>query len=83
MKKLIKVVGAIIENQNSEILCDIRSTWMTLHNLWEYPGGKGQKDEEIGDAIVRGIEEELGYDIEFKEVLHDNTHEYDGLIKKF
>jgi 8-oxo-dGTP diphosphatase len=80
MKKLIKVVGAIIENQNSEILCALRSTKMTLPNLWEFPGGKVEKDEEIADAIVREIKEELGCEIEFKEVFHDNTHQYDSFI---
>lgn len=80
MKKSVKVVGAIIENNNSEILCALRSTKMSLPNLWEFPGGKVEENEKISDTIVREIKEELGCDIEFKEVFHDNTHEYDSFI---
>lgn len=80
MKKLIKVVGAIIENEQNEILCALRSTKMTLHNLWEFPGGKIEKGESISDAIVREIKEELNCDIEFISMFNDNTHEYDNFI---
>lgn len=80
MKKLVKVVGAIIENKNSEVLCALRSTKMSIPNLWEFPGGKVEQGEEISDTIVREIREELGCHIEFKEIFHDNTHEYDNFI---
>lgn len=80
MKKLIKVVGAIIENENNEILCALRSTKMSLPNLWEFPGGKIEEGESLGDAIVREIKEELDCTIEFIDVFNDNTHEYDKFI---
>lgn len=80
MKKTVKVVGAIIENKNSEVLCALRSTKMSIPNLWEFPGGKVEQGEEISDTIVREISEELGCHMEFKEVFHDNTHEYDNFI---
>ncbi len=69
MKKLIKVVGAIIENENNEILCALRSTKMSLPNLWEFPGGKIEKGESLADAIVREIKEELDCTISFIDVL--------------
>ena len=40
MKKTVKVVGAIIENEKKEILCALRSKDMTLPKQWEFPGGK-------------------------------------------
>lgn len=80
MKKLIKVVGAIIENENNEILCALRSTKMSLPNLWEFPGGKIEEGESLGDAIIREIKEELDCTIEFVDVFNDNTHEYDKFI---
>ena len=40
MKKKVKVVGAIIENDSYEILCALRSPKMVQGNLWEFPGGK-------------------------------------------
>ncbi|GAA0179059.1 (deoxy)nucleoside triphosphate pyrophosphohydrolase [Clostridium sediminicola] len=80
MKKTIKVVGAIIENDNNEILCALRSPEMSLPNMWEFPGGKVEKDEELGQAIVREIDEELGCIIESGEVFYDTTYEYDKII---
>ncbi|MDS1002024.1 (deoxy)nucleoside triphosphate pyrophosphohydrolase [Clostridium sporogenes] len=80
MKKLIKVVGAIIENENNEILCALRSTKMSLPNLWEFPGGKIEKGESLADAIVREIKEELDCTISFIDVFNENIHEYDKFI---
>lgn len=80
MKKLIKVVGALIENENNEILCALRSTKMSLPNLWEFPGGKIEKGESLADAIVREIKEELDCTISFIDVFNENTHEYDKFI---
>ena len=60
MKKIVKVVGALIENDNNEILCALRSKNMSMGNFWEFPGGKIEKGETPGDAIVREIKEELG-----------------------
>ncbi len=80
MKKLIKVVGAVIENENNEILCALRSPSMSLPNMWEFPGGKVEKDENLKEAIEREIQEELDCNIEFSSVFNDNTHEYDPFI---
>lgn len=80
MKKKVKVVAAIIENENNEILCALRSPHMTLPNLWEFPGGKVEKGESLKEAIEREIREELNCTIEASEVFNDNTHEYDTFI---
>jgi 8-oxo-dGTP diphosphatase len=80
MKKLVKVVGAVIENENNEILCALRSPVMSLPNLWEFPGGKIEKNENLKEAIEREIKEELNCNIEFIGLFNDNTHEYDTFI---
>ena len=80
MKKSVKVVGAIIENDKNEILCALRSKNMSQGSLWEFPGGKIEPNETIGDAIVREIREELGCIIEFTDVFCDYTHEYEKVI---
>lgn len=80
MKKLVKVVGAIIENENNEILCALRSPKMSISNRWEFPGGKMEENENIKQAIEREIKEELECDIEFNSVFNDNTHEYENFI---
>lgn len=80
MKKLIKVVGAVIENENNEILCALRSPKMSLPNMWEFPGGKVEKDENLKQAIEREIKEELGCKVQYSDIFNDNTHEYDTFI---
>lgn len=80
MKKTIKVVAAIIENENAEILCALRSKEMSMPKLWEFPGGKVEENESIDDAIVREIKEELNCHIEFISEFHENTHEYEKVI---
>lgn len=53
MKKIIKVVGAIIENNNNEILCALRSPIMSTPNMWEFPGGKVESNETLKEAIEK------------------------------
>ncbi len=80
MKKTIKVVAAIIENEKNEILCALRSPEMSLPNLWEFPGGKVESNESLFDAIEREIHEELSCKIKALEIFDENTHEYDKVI---
>lgn len=80
MKKTVKVVGAIIENENNEILCALRSTSMTRPNQWEFPGGKVKKNESVKEAIEREIMEELECTVEFQCIFRDDIHEYEDVI---
>jgi 8-oxo-dGTP diphosphatase len=81
LKKLIKVVAAIVENEKHEILCALRSPAMTMPNMWEFPGGKVEENEDIYSALEREIEEELGCRIVTSgEVYNENIHEYEAFI---
>lgn len=80
IKKTVHVVGAIIENENKEILCALRSPEMTLPNYWEFPGGKIEKGESKEEALKREIKEELGCMIEVFEHIEDTTYEYEKVI---
>jgi len=80
MKKLLKVVGAIIENENKEILCALRSSKMIIPNHWEFPGGKVEEGETLKQAIEREIKEELDCSVEFISKFNDNTYEYEKFI---
>ena len=64
MKKTVKVVAAVIENEENELLCALRSQDMSIPNMWEFPGGKVEKDEDVHTALKREIEEELSCQIE-------------------
>lgn len=76
----MKVVAAIIENAQSEILCALRSPDMALPNLWEFPGGKVEANEDIFSALQREILEELSCTIETDRLFHEHTHEYETFI---
>lgn len=79
MKKIINVVGAIIEDKNKNILCALRSPIMKLNNLWEFPGGKIEQDESVENAIIREIKEELDCTIEPIQIFKENLHEYENI----
>lgn len=80
MKKTIKVVAAIIENYQNEILCALRSPHMAIPNMWEFPGGKVEPNEDLFTALKREIEEELHCEIETRELHNDIVHEYETFI---
>jgi 8-oxo-dGTP diphosphatase len=80
MKKTIKVVAAIIENDQKEILCALRSPQMAQANMWEFPGGKVERGEDIYTALIREINEELQCQIETIDLFHNHTHEYENFI---
>ncbi|MCU5105651.1 (deoxy)nucleoside triphosphate pyrophosphohydrolase [Bacillus cereus] len=80
MKKKVSVVGAVIVNNNNEVLCALRSPTMSLPNYWEFPGGKVNKGEEPRDALVREIKEELNCTITVGEQVETVEHEYENLI---
>lgn len=80
MKRKISVVGAVIVNENNEVLCALRSPKMTLPNYWEFPGGKINKGEEPQAALIREIKEELGCTIVVDEKVEEVEYEYEAII---
>ncbi|PFV87580.1 8-oxo-dGTP diphosphatase MutT [Bacillus thuringiensis] len=80
MKRRISVVGAVIFNENNEVLCALRSPTMTLPNYWEFPGGKIKNGEEPQVALVREIKEELGCSITVDEKVEEIEYEYETNI---
>ena len=56
----LRVVGAIMRNIRGEVLCALRAHHMSSPNVWEFPGGKIEGDEEPEETLQREIEEELG-----------------------
>lgn len=80
MKRKVSVVGAVIFNDKSEILCALRSSTMTLPNYWEFPGGKIDEGEGSREALIREIKEELDCTITVSEKIKEVEHEYESII---
>ncbi|WP_166240955.1 (deoxy)nucleoside triphosphate pyrophosphohydrolase [Paenibacillus turpanensis] len=74
--KTIDVVGAVITNEEGQILCALRSEKMSQPGMWEFPGGKIESGETHEQSLVREIREELGCEILVGELLSDDTYEY-------
>lgn len=84
MKKVIKVVGAIlIDPKNKKILCAQRGPGRSLANLWEFPGGKIEPGETPREALKRELSEELIVDVDVdKEIFEMTSYEYDfGIVE--
>lgn len=82
MKKYIRVVGAVIVNENDEILCAQRPEGKSLELMWEFPGGKVEEGEEAVEALRRELEEEMACQIEVGDKITTTVHEYDfGIVE--
>lgn len=79
--KQIKVVGAIIINEG-RILCAQRGETKTLAKLWEFPGGKIERNETPQQALARELKEELMIEVDIQsEKFEETSYSYDfGLV---
>ena len=57
------VVGAIITNENGEILLVKRKKNNFMGEFYELPGGKTKKNENIYETLIRGVKQETNLDI--------------------
>lgn len=68
---MVNVVIGIVEKQEKILL--IQREKGDFVGLWAIPGGKVEECEHIDDAVKREMQEEIGIDMEFKEVLGIST----------
>jgi 8-oxo-dGTP diphosphatase len=66
---LIRVVAAVITDDEGRVLACRRAPHKSLAGSWEFPGGKVEPGESDADALVREIQEELGVQIEVGDYL--------------
>jgi 8-oxo-dGTP diphosphatase len=61
---MLFVVAAALTNEDDEILLQRRPKGRTMAGLWEFPGGKVEKNESPEFALIREIKEELGVGVD-------------------
>ena len=67
---------------DNKILCAQRSEEMSLPLMWEFPGGKVEKNETEKDALIREIREEMKCDLIVGDKVITTEHEYDfGIVR--
>lgn len=73
---MIKVVAALIENENKVLLARRSTGDINVFGKWEFPGGKVEQDENELDAIEREIKEEFELTIKARDFITNNVCEY-------
>ena len=71
----VVVAAGVIFNQG-KILITRRRKESHLGRYWEFPGGKKKNQEDLKSCLIREVREELGIQIEVKEEILSNQHEY-------
>ena len=72
----IHVAVGVIINDNDEALITFRPKDKPQGGLWEFPGGKIEKNETAVDAIIREVKEETNLTIFNPVFLGNITHKY-------
>ena len=57
------VVAAIIQDAEGKYLCCKRAARKASGDKWEFPGGKAEPGENLEQALIREVREELAVDI--------------------
>ena len=71
----IRVAAAVVWD-GARLLMTQRASGGALGLMWEFPGGKIERDETPEQAIVREVREELGVLATPLERLHSVAHDY-------
>ena len=75
-RRLIRVVGAMLEREPGRYLITQRSQKASLPLVWEFPGGRVDEGEEDRAALARELKERLGLDVVVGEQAMSTHHEY-------
>ncbi len=79
-----EVSAAIIKNpENGLYLICQRAIDDDCPLLWEFPGGKKEKDESIEECIIREMKEELAVDIEIEDIYAETYTTFNEKPLKF
>ena len=71
----LHVVAAVVE-EGDRFLVTRRQAGVHLAGLWEFPGGKVAAGESHDAALRREMQEELGTDVDVREIVSAASHAY-------
>src|SRR5438552_14203077 len=71
-------VAAGLVFRDGKLLITLRYDDAHLGGLWEFPGGKVERDESFEVCLLRELREELGIGVEIQELIETDTHAYPG-----
>ncbi len=60
---MMNVVVGILLNEKEEVLIALRPPHVVQPGIWEFPGGKVEKNETLENALIREYQEEIGITI--------------------
>lgn len=69
-------IGVGIIRDEEEVLIALRPEDAMLGGMWEFPGGKQKKDEDIQKTVIRELKEELGVDVAITKPFMKLDHAY-------
>ncbi|WP_249066980.1 A/G-specific adenine glycosylase [Halalkalibaculum roseum] len=69
-------IGVGIIRDEEEVLIALRPEDAMLGGMWEFPGGKQKKDEDIQQTVIRELKEELGVDVAITKPFMKLDHAY-------
>ena len=72
---MIEVVAGVIY-KDDRLLIAQRNFKKTQGGLWEFPGGKVEKNESYEEALIREIKEEFNAEIKVEKYIGENIHHY-------
>jgi 8-oxo-dGTP diphosphatase len=75
-RRQIRVVGAMLQNEEGCYLITQRPPSASLPLLWEFPGGRVEEGESDAQALAREIREEMGVEAEVLDEAMHTHHEY-------
>jgi len=79
---MLNVVGAVLIKNNKILLPKRSSNLKKMPNMFEFPGGKVEKGEELREGLKRELSEELCIDVDIEDIIEfpNNVLKTDGFI---
>ena len=72
----LHVAAGVVVNHQGEVLIAKRPEHLHQGGLWEFPGGKVESGESVGQALIRELQEELAITVRSAEPLITIFHGY-------